>query len=97
MKIRRIVASAVIAAFLGGLPALAHAAPYHPGWGDYDVHHAWHPDYWWMENHPNWVRAHHPEWAKNGDWDEHHHYWHDRSWWVRHDPEWVHKHHHDWF
>jgi hypothetical protein len=45
---------------------------------------------------PDWVRVHHPEWARNGDWDKHHH-WHDRNWWKEHYARWTHEHYHDWF
>jgi len=96
MKLRSFVASAVIAGFLSGVPALVHADVYHNGWGAYDVHHEWHPDSWWFEHHPEWVRVHHPEWVRNGDWDAHHR-WHDRSWWKEHHSKWAYEHHHDWF
>jgi len=39
MKLRAFVASAVIAGFLSGVPALVHADEYHHGWGDYHEHH----------------------------------------------------------
>jgi hypothetical protein len=42
-------------------------------------------------------KTHHPEWAKNGDWDEHHHHWYDRDWWKTHNSKWAHDHHSDWF
>jgi hypothetical protein len=96
MKMRGLVASLVIAGFLSGVPALAHADQLYHGWGDYDQHHEWHSSDWWLDNHPNWVKAHHPQWAKNGDWDDQHH-WHDRHWWKKHDPNWAREHHHDWF
>jgi hypothetical protein len=95
MKLRTLVAGAVIAGFLSGVPIFVRAQE-HPGWGDYDEHHQWHPGNWWLENHPNWAREHHPEWAKRGDWDEHHH-WHDRDWWKGHRGDWARKHHPDWF
>ena len=43
MKLRTFVASAVIAGFLAGVPALVHADEYHHGWGDYHEYHEWHP------------------------------------------------------
>ncbi len=96
MKLRTLVAGAVVAGFLGaGVPTLVHAQE-HPGMGDYDEHHMWHPSSWWNENHPDWVRAHHPEWAKNGDWDKHHR-WHERQWWISHHEKWAHQHHPEWF
>jgi hypothetical protein len=96
MKFRTFVASAVIAGFLSGVPALVHADEYHHGWGDYDQHHVWYPENWWLQHHPDWVRAHHPEWLAKGDWDGHHH-WRDRDWWKAHDAQWAHEHHPDWF
>jgi hypothetical protein len=96
LKLRTFIASAVVAGFLSGVPALAHADKYHHGWGDYDTHHMWYSENWWLEHHPDWVRAHHPEWLANGDWGRHHH-WHDRNWWITHDPRWAHEHHPNWF
>jgi hypothetical protein len=96
MKLRGFVAGLVVAGFLSGMPVLVHADEYHQGPGAYDEHHHWHSGDWWVQNQPNWVHSHHPEWAKNGDWDEHHH-WHDRAWWKAHDPKWAREHHHDWF
>jgi hypothetical protein len=96
MKLRAFVSGAVIAGLLSGVSAFVHADDHHPGWGDYDEHHEWHPGGWWFEHHPDWVRGHHPDWAKKGDWDDHHH-WHERGWWKEHDAKWTHKHHPDWF
>jgi hypothetical protein len=96
MKFRAFVASAVIAGFLSGVPALVHADESHHGLGDYDAHREWHPGGWRFDNHSDWARAHHPEWARNGDWDKYHR-WHDSNWWKQHHSRWSHEHHHDWF
>jgi hypothetical protein len=52
MKLRTLVAGALLAGFLSaGVPAFVYAQEQR-GMGDYDAHHAWHSDSWWYEHHP---------------------------------------------
>jgi hypothetical protein len=96
MRFRALLAGAAIVGFLAtGIPSQVHADE-HPRWGDYDDHHNWRNQEWWMNHHPKWVHHHHPEWVGNGDWDRDHE-WHDRGWWKHHDHDWAHHHHPDWF
>jgi hypothetical protein len=92
---RAIVVSVLIAAFLSGMPLVVHADQYHHGLGAYDEYHESHSGGWWLENHPNRVRAHHPEWARNGDRDAHRR-GRDRDRRNQHRAGWKHERHHDW-
>jgi hypothetical protein len=63
---RNALAAMVVAAATSFAIAVpAGATPWQKAWGDYDNSQHWHDAGWWLENRPDWVTSHHPEWTEN--------------------------------
>jgi hypothetical protein len=60
-----LAAIAVAGAMILTVAAPAAATPWQKAWGDYDRSQQWHDANWWMQNRPDWVIVHHPEWTEN--------------------------------
>ncbi len=61
---------------------------YFPGVnGDWDEHHVWRSQAWWIKHHPNEWRQRYPKWDQ-GAYDAQH-VWRDKAWWIKNHPnEW---------
>jgi len=60
-----LAAFAVTGAMLFSIAAPCAAASWQKSWGDYDKQQQWHDASWWLQNRPDWVISHHPEWTES--------------------------------